>query len=141
MPALKIMIINDSRAMRLFLEDVIKSYPDCEIIGSYFDARIAFDNLEFKNSDVILLDLEMPNLDGLTFLELLKNDKKTPTIIVSSYAKDNSDMISDAIHLGAIDSLAPPPSNSKKEFEKFTNILHHKIIKASVKSNWLYSSS
>ncbi len=135
MPKMKIMIINDSRAMRLFLEDVIKSYTDCEVIGSYFDGNIALDSLKFKKPDVMILDLEMPRMDGLTFLERLPNNEKFPTIIVSSYAKDSSELVHDAMVLGAVDSLAPPPSNTKEEFEKFRNILHHKITKAAFTSN------
>jgi len=83
-----IMIINDSSSMRLFLEDGVKSFADFEIIGSHFDGSIALDSLKSKKSDVILLDLEMPNLDGLTFLEKLPEIQKCPTIIVSNYAKD-----------------------------------------------------
>lgn len=129
------MIINDSRTMRLFLEDIIKSYSDCEIMRSHFDGNSALNYLKFKKPDVIILDLEMPNIDGLTFLEMLPDNEKIPTIIISSYVKDNSKLITDAIDLGAIDSLAPPSSNTKEEFEKFRNIFHHKIIKASLKSN------
>jgi two-component system chemotaxis response regulator CheB len=131
----KIMIINDSRTMRFFLEDIIKSYSDCEIMRSHFDGNSALNYLKFKKPDVIILDLEMPNIDGLTFLEMLPNNEKIPTIIVSNYAKDNSGLIMDAMDLGAVDSLAPPSSNTKEEFEKFRNILHHKIIKASLKSS------
>ncbi|MCH7967309.1 MAG: response regulator [Thaumarchaeota archaeon] len=135
MPKIKIMIINDSRAMRLFLEDMIKSYADCEIIGSYFDGNIALDSLKFKKPDVIILDLEMPRMDGLTFLERLLDNEKFSTIIVSIYAKDSSELVNDAMVLGAVDSLIPPSSNAKEEFEKFRNILHHKITKASLASN------
>lgn len=131
------MIINDSRAMRLFLEDIVKSYADCEVIGSYFDGKLALSDLKFKKPDVVILDLEMPYLDGLTFLEMLSDYEKIPIIIVSNYAKNDSKLIHDAMDLGAVDSLAPPPSNSKIEFENFKNMLHHKIIKASLKSNHL----
>ena len=129
------MIINDSMAMRLFLEDMIKSYADCEIIGSYNDGNIALNYLKFKKPDVIILDLEMPHLDGLTFLERLSDNEKIPTIIVSNYVKDGSKLVNDAMVLGAVDSLTSPLSNTSEEFEKFRNILHHKIIKASLKSN------
>lgn len=130
-----IMIINDSRAMRLFLEEVVKSFADFEIIGSYFDGGIALDSLKSKKPDVILFNMEMPNLDGLTFLEKLPEMQKCPTIIVSNYAKDGSEMINQAMELGAIDSLMPPTSNSKEDLEKFRIILHHKITMASLKSS------
>ena len=130
-----IMIVNDSRAMRLFLEEVVKSFEDFEIIGSYFDGSVALNSLKLKKPDVILLDLEMPNLDGLTFLERLTPEQKHPTIILSNYAKDGSEIINQAIELGAVDSLMPPPTNSKEDLEKFKSVLHHKIAIALLKSN------
>ena len=133
MAMMQTIIINDSRAMRQFLEDIVKSYDDCEIMGSYFDAAIALDDLKTKRPDVILLDLEMPKMDGLTFLENLKNEKH-PIIVVSSYASDGSEIVNDAMALGAIDSLKPPSSNSKKDFKDFKRLLHHKLAKASLKS-------
>ncbi|MFQ5496265.1 MAG: response regulator [Nitrosopumilus sp.] len=133
MVLMQTMIINDSRAMRQFLEDIVNSYDDCEIMGSYFDATVALDDLKIKRPDVILLDLEMPKMDGITFLDKLKN-KKYPTIVVSNYASDGSEIVNDALALGAVDSLKPPPSNSKKDFEDFKNLLHHKLAKASLKS-------
>lgn len=131
---MKIMIINDSRAMRLFLEDTVKSYPECQIIGSYFDANHALDDLEFKKPDVIILDLEMPKMDGITFLEKLQEVQKYPIIVVSNYAADDSELVNDAMALGAVDSLMPPPSDSKGDFEAFRRMLYHKITKASLRS-------
>jgi len=119
--------------MRLFLEDIINSFDDCEIISSCFDGNDALNYLEVKKPDIILLDLEMPHMDGLTFLEMLSDGEKIPTIILSSYVKDDAEIIHDAINLGAVDSLAPP--NSDKNIKEFKNLLHHKIVKASLKSN------
>ena len=132
MAKMQTMIINDSRAMRQFLEDTVKSYDDCEIMGSYFDATVALSDLKNKKPDVIILDLEMPKMDGITFLENLKNNEKYPTIVVSNYASDGSELVNDAINLGAVDSLKPPPTNSKEDFVTFKNMLHHKLIKASL---------
>ena len=135
MAKMKIMIINDSRAMRLFLENMIKSYADCDIIGSCDNGNVALNQLKLKKPDVIILDLEMPKMDVLTFLEKLSYDKKFPTIIVSSYVRDSSELVNDAMALGAVDSLMLPSSDTPEKFEKFRNNLHHKIIKASLKSN------
>ena len=120
--------------MRLFLEDTVKSFPDLKIIGSYFDANHALNDLEFKRPDVIILDLEMPKMDGITFLETLKNDQKCPIIVVSNYAVDGSELVNDAMSLGAVDSLMPPPSNSKEDFEAFKRLLYHKITMTSLRS-------
>lgn len=134
MSKIRIMIINDSLSIRCFLEEVIKSYPDCEISSSHLGGSVALKYIKFKKPDVIILDLEMPNMDGLSFLEKLPSEK-IPTIIFSSYVKNNPKLINDALNLGAIDSLAPAVLNSQKEIKKFKNVLHHKIVKASLKSN------
>jgi len=131
----RVMIVNDSRTMRLFLEDIINSFSDCELIRSCIDGNNAIERLPNQKPDVVLLDLEMPHMDGLTFLEMLPDNEKYPTIIVSNYAKDESDIIHDAMELGALDSIAPPKSNSDEDNKEFRNSLHHKIIKASLKSN------
>ena len=132
---IRVMIINDSRSMKLFLEDILKQFDDCEITHSYSDGNTALNYIKFQKPDVIILDLEMPLMDGLTFLETLSESERIPTIIVSKYAKNDSDMIHDAMNLGALDSLEPPQNNTAEEFEKFKNLLHHKIVKASLKSN------
>lgn len=137
------MIINDSKAMRLFLEDIVKSYFGWQIIGSYFDATHALSVLENKKPDVILLDLEMPKMDGFTFLERLGNTGKYPIIITSNYAIGGSEIVNDAMALGAVDYIVPPSSNSKADFDKFKLLLRHKITKASLKSNryFLFSNN
>ena len=121
--------------MRMFLENIIKSFSDCEIMTSCRDGDDAMNRIDVKKPDVILLDLEMPHMDGLTFLELLADDKKIPTIIISNYGEKDSDIIHDAMNLGAIDSLMPPSSMKDEDLESFRNRLHYKIIKTSLKSN------
>ena len=135
MSKIGILIVNDSRTMRLFLENIIKTFSDCEIMPSCSDGKNAMNRIGVKKPDVILLDLEMPHMDGLTFLELLADDKKIPTIIISNYGENDSGIIHDAIGLGAVDSLLPPLSMKDEDLKKFRNKLHYKIIKASLKSN------
>lgn len=131
---MKIIIINDSRAMRLFIEETIKSFSECQIIGSYFNAEHALDNIQFNEPDVIILDLEMPKMDGITFLERLNDLKMYPTIVLSNYATEGSKIVNDAISLGAVDSMLPPSSNRDIDIKAFKIMLHHKIIKASLRS-------
>ena len=135
MSKIVILIINDSKSMRLFLESMVKSFTDCELLSSCVDGNNAINRIKIKKPDVVLLDLEMPHMDGLTFLEMLSDDEKIPTIIISNYGKNDSDIIHDAMNLGAIDSLMPPSSSNDEEIEKFRNKLHYKIMKASLKSN------
>lgn len=131
---IKTMIINDSIAFCLFLEQTIDHYLDCDKVYTFHSAKDALDSLEILKPDVLLLDLEMPYMDGLTFLESMNKERKIPTIIVSSYVNDGSKLVSDAMVLGALDSISLPSSNTSESFEQFKNLLHHKIIKSSLKS-------
>ena len=134
MTKIEVLIINDSRTMRVFLENIIKSFPDCKLLNSSLNGESAIRHIQIKKPDIILLDLEMPHMDGLTFLEMLPENERIPTIIISNYAKDDSDIISDAMNLGAIDSLLPPSSMKDDVIRKFSSNLHYKIMKASLKS-------
>jgi len=134
MTKIEVLIINDSRTMRVFLENIIKSFPDCKLLNSSLNGESAIRHIQIKKPDVILLDLEMPHMDGLTFLEMLPENERIPTIIISNYAKDDSDIISDAMNLGAIDSLLPPSSMKDEVIREFSMNLHHKIMKASLRS-------
>lgn len=135
MEKIKIMIINDSLAMQTYLKETIGSFPDCEIINCSSDGKIALLVLKHKKPDVILLDLEMPRLDGLSFLEEMSRISMTPAIIMSVYAKEESQVLSDAINAGAVSYIAPPEDDSHKEHVRFKAKLHANIIKANLMNN------
>lgn len=126
----KIMIINDSKAIQIFLEQVIDSFEDCKVINCSSNGKIALISLKHRKPDIIILDLEMPQIDGITFLEKIKNVYNIPVIVMSIYAKNGSAMLDDAIKAGAIDYIAPPKNNTDSETKKFKTILRLKIAKA-----------
>ena len=126
----KIMIINDSKAIQIFLEKMINSFSDCKVINSSSNGKLALISLKYRIPDVIILDLEMPQIDGLTFLEKIKGIYDIPVIVMSVYAKDGSSILEDAKNVGAIDFMAPPSGNEDSEIQKFKTILHSKIMKA-----------
>ncbi|QLH06863.1 chemotaxis-specific protein-glutamate methyltransferase CheB [Nitrosopumilus ureiphilus] len=113
---IKVCIVNDSNLVRKYLSDLI-SLDGIEVIYTAIDGEDALSKISAKKPDVILLDLEMPKMDGLTFIEeMVKSGTLFPTIIVSSFSQDDSKLVLDALENGAVDfvSIQEGSQNEKK---------------------------
>lgn len=104
----KVLVIDDSVIFRRVLANAIESDIELDLIGTAEDAFHAKDIIEKNVPDVITLDIEMPGMDGLTFLEKLMKQHPLPVIIVSSLTKGNKEICLDAFHKGAIDIIDKP---------------------------------
>jgi two-component system chemotaxis response regulator CheB len=105
------MVVNDSMLLREFLSDIVSSHPSFELCGTARDGEDALSKLPHLNPDVILLDLEMPNMDGMTFLERVMKDQPRAIIAVSAYAEYGvGEIVFDSLDMGAVDFLAIPSS-------------------------------
>jgi two-component system chemotaxis response regulator CheB len=113
---IKVLIVDDSEMVcRIFAQELSKD-PALEVIGTAPDAIVAREMIGRLKPDVLLLDIEMPGVDGLTFLEQLITSYPLPVIIVSSLAKTGSAVALRAMELGAADVMAKPgPSYSVKD--------------------------
>ena len=99
MKMIKVLIIDDSAMVRkIFTQELSKS-PEIEVVGSAPDPYIGRDKIVELNPDVVILDIEMPRMDGLTFLEKLMKYKPMPVIIVSSLAKNGCEVALRALEL------------------------------------------
>jgi two-component system, chemotaxis family, protein-glutamate methylesterase/glutaminase len=106
-------IVNDSKYMTQLLSDLI-SKNNIKVTNTARDGAEALRKLNSKKPDVILLDLEMPTMDGLTFIEeVVKQDKLVPIIVVSSFTQDGAKIVLDALENGALDFV--PISNTNPE--------------------------
>lgn len=105
---IKVLIVDDSALVRKILTQQLSCDPDIVIIGTAPDPFIARDKIVELNPDVVLLDIEMPRMDGLTFLEKLMKHRPTRVIIVSSLAKAGGVVALRALELGALEVLAKP---------------------------------
>lgn len=109
---IKVIVVNDSHMIREYLCDIIRSYDKLELCGTARDGEDALRKLGQVDPDVILLDLEMPNLDGVTFIDrVMTGSKPIPIIVVSSYggnADDRNNIIFDCLDSGAIDFVSIP---------------------------------
>jgi len=105
---IRVLIVDDSAVVRKLVSDTLKSDPEIEVVGTAVDPYAARDKIKALNPDVLTLDLEMPRMDGLTFLKIIMEQHPLPVIIMSSLTQRGSDFALEALRLGAFDVLAKP---------------------------------
>ena len=127
---IKVMIVNDSPYMTELLRDLLSSENHIKIIETARDGLEALRKIKHVTPDVILLDLEMPNMDGLSFIENVMKEKIVNIIVVSNYSKSGSKLILDSLELGAVDFITIP-QDSNDVIKNLKNILISKIDVAS----------
>src|SRR3569833_31050 len=104
----KVLIVDDSAIVRKVLTDSLSGEPDIEVVGTAPDPFVARDKILSLKPDVLTLDIEMPRMDGLTFLKKVMHYQPMPVIIVSSLGVASSQLALEALEAGAIDVLAKP---------------------------------
>jgi two-component system, chemotaxis family, protein-glutamate methylesterase/glutaminase len=104
----RVLIVDDSASVRQALKDVLSADPEIEVIGSASDPFAAAQIMQRETPDVITLDVEMPRMDGLTFLRKLMAQHPIPVVMCSSLVTDTSDTIMEALALGAVDVICKP---------------------------------
>ena len=107
---IRVLVVDDSALVRKVLSEELSRFPDIEVVGTATDPYVAREKLLALNPDVLTLDIEMPRMDGLSFLAKLMKHRPTPVIIVSSVAKEHSETAVRALALGAVDVVSKPGS-------------------------------
>jgi two-component system chemotaxis response regulator CheB len=105
---IRALIVDDSAAMRQLLTHILTSDPEIEVVGTAPDPFIARDKIKQLKPDVLTLDVEMPRMDGLTFLEKLMHGHPMPVVMVSSLTQQGCDVTMRALELGAVDFFPKP---------------------------------
>jgi len=108
---IKVLIVDDSAIVRKIFSEELSKYPDIDVVGSAPDPFVARDKIVALNPDVITLDIEMPRMDGLTFLRKMMKYYPLPTIIVSSLTPKGGKLTLEAMEIGAVDVIAKPGSS------------------------------
>jgi two-component system chemotaxis response regulator CheB len=108
MAKIRVLIIDDSALIRSLLTEIIGKQPDLEVIGAAPDPLVAREMIRALNPDVLTLDVEMPRMDGLDFLEKLMRLRPTPVVMVSTLTERGAEVTMRALELGAIDFVAKP---------------------------------
>jgi len=111
--SIKVFIVDDSAVVRKVLSDVISAVSGLEVIGTAQDPIFALPKMEKNWPDVVILDVEMPRMDGISFLKKLMSEHPTPVIMCSTLTGKGSKTSLQALSLGAIDVVAKPKANLK----------------------------
>lgn len=105
---IKVVSIDDSAVVRRSLERMLSRDPEIQVVGTAPDPFAGRDLIVRTSPDVVLLDLEMPRMDGMTFLRKLMQARPTPVLIVSSLTRNNSKLVLEALRAGAVDVVSKP---------------------------------
>jgi two-component system chemotaxis response regulator CheB len=118
MKKIKVLVIDDSALVRQTLCDILNSDPEIEVVGTAADPILAAERLKSVIPDVITLDVEMPRMDGLTFLQKLMSQHPIPVVMCSSLAETGSETALKALEYGAVDIITKPRLGTKQFIEE-----------------------
>jgi len=132
MKKIRVLIVDDSAVVRQTLEDILSSDPGIEIMGTAADPFVAAQRMKTEIPDVITLDIEMPRMDGLTFLQKLMKQHPIPVVICSSVAERGTGNGLKALEYGAVEIISKPKVGTKKFLEESSIQLIDKVKAASM---------
>jgi two-component system chemotaxis response regulator CheB len=115
---IRVLIVDDSAVVRRTLSDILSADAAIEVIGTAADPFVAAERMRAEVPDVMLLDIEMPRMDGLTFLQKIMSQHPLPVIICSSLADDGAQSTLKALEYGAVDIVAKPRMGCKQFLEE-----------------------
>ena len=124
---IRVLIVDDSALVRQLLTDMLAHDPAIEVVGTAADAHLAREKIKQLNPDVLTLDIEMPRMDGLTFLRNLMRLRPMPVVMVSSLTDRGADVTLDALALGAVDYLSKPRIDIAVTLRDYTQELIEKV--------------
>jgi two-component system, chemotaxis family, protein-glutamate methylesterase/glutaminase len=130
MTDVRVLIVDDSAMMRSFLREVLSSDPEIEVVGVAADPFSAREKIKALNPTVITLDIEMPGMDGLTFLEHLMRLRPMPVVMVSSLTQRGAVTTLRALDIGAVDFVAKPSEGLETGWPDFRSEIISKVKNA-----------
>ncbi|MGQ3058340.1 MAG: protein-glutamate methylesterase/protein-glutamine glutaminase [Nevskia sp.] len=127
---IKVLIVDDSALMRQLLTEIMSGDRELEVVGAAPDPFVARDLIKALNPDVLTLDVEMPKMDGLTFLENLMRLRPMPVVMVSSLTEKGAEVTLQAMELGAVDFVTKPKIDLAAGMRSYTADLIAKVKSA-----------
>lgn len=115
---IKVLIVDDSAVVRQTLQAILNSDPEIEVMGTATDPFFAAKKISQEVPDVITLDVEMPRMDGLTFLKKIMSQHPIPVVIISSLTAKGTETALKALEFGAVEVIAKPQMDTKKFIEE-----------------------
>ncbi|MGD1093844.1 MAG: chemotaxis response regulator protein-glutamate methylesterase [Bryobacteraceae bacterium] len=129
---IRVLIVDDSALVRQTLSEILSSDPLIEVIGTASDPFVAAERISEQVPDVITLDIEMPRMDGLTFLRKIMSQHPIPVVICSSLAEEGAQSTLQALEYGAVEIIAKPRLGSKQFLEESSVMLCQAVRAAAV---------
>ena len=124
---IRVLIVDDSPAIRHILQELLAGYADLKVVGTASDPYMAREKIKQLRPDVLTLDIEMPRMNGLEFLERLMRLRPMPVVMVSSLTERYAEITLRALELGAVDYIAKPRAGSKQSLADYGDELVKKI--------------
>jgi len=123
----RVLIVDDSAVMRQLLSTVLAADPEIEVVGTAADPHIARERIKLLNPDVVTLDVEMPHMDGLTFLRKIMTLRPMPVVMVSTLTQGGADTTLEALEVGAVDFIAKPAGDITHGLADLAEELQRKV--------------
>jgi len=127
MPKIRTLIVDDSALVRKMLNEILSNDPDIEVVGTAVDPYAAREKVKRLDPDVLTLDVEMPRMDGLTFLANLMRLRPMPVVMVSSLTEKGADVTFRALELGAVDFVSKPKIDVAEGLYDYSDEICEKI--------------
>ena len=139
--AIKVLIVDDSALVRQLLTEILNQAPGIEVVGTASDPYVAREKIKKLNPDVLTLDVEMPRMDGITFLGNLMRLRPMPVVMVSSLTEQGADVTLRALENGAVDYVSKPKLDVAHGLQEYSEEIVEKVkMAASAKVSALSSS-
>jgi two-component system chemotaxis response regulator CheB len=127
MGKVKVLVVDDSALVRKLLSEILNKDPQIEVVGTAPDPLIAREKIKQLNPDVLTLDVEMPKMDGVTFLEKLMKLRPMPVVMVSTLTEKGAEVTLQALELGAVDFVAKPKVDLAHTLDDYAYELTNKV--------------
>jgi len=127
MVTVKVLVVDDSALVRSLLAEIIRSDPGLQLVGAAPDAYVARDMVKQFSPDVITLDIEMPRMDGLSFLEKLMAARPTPVLMISTLTEAGAEATLQALELGAVDFIPKPKLSIAAGIQAYRDLILEKL--------------
>ncbi len=124
---IRVLVVDDSALIRKMLRAILESDPAIEVVGTAPDPYIARDKIKTLNPDVLTLDVEMPRMDGITFLRNLMRLRPMPVLMVSSLTEEGADVTLEAMELGAVDFVTKPAIDVQHGMQDYADEIVSKV--------------
>jgi two-component system, chemotaxis family, protein-glutamate methylesterase/glutaminase len=123
----RVLVVDDSAVMRQLLSNLLAEDPEIEVVGTAPDPLVARERIKALNPDVLTLDVEMPHMDGVSFLRKIMTLRPMPVVMVSTLTQAGAEITLEALEIGAVDFIAKPVNNIAQELAAIAGDLQSKV--------------